>query len=298
MSTLATGRSIHSPFRTWNWTLAIPSSPAPLAGAVEHPLGLVGDQHLPPGRDQLGRQQARSRRAPPPARAPALRAGVRRHPPASATTGAPKASICSCRRRQPVAAASQLLDARRRARRGPRSSAAPCAAACPSGSAAAARRRQRDLLGHLVRGERARAVGAQLLARRRTAALAARTTSALTASPQLLVGAARTTPASSTTRVALQHRLDLRRRDVLAAADDRLRLAAGAPTAGPRVELAEIAGVQPAVVGERRGRDRRPAHQDLLVGRDPHAACRTVAGPRRRSARVRGARRARRPAPW
>ena len=70
--------------------------------------------------------------------------------------------------------------------------------------------------------------------------------------------------------MGLEHGLDLGGRDVLAAADDRVGLAPGDAQPAVLVEAAQIAGVQPAVGGERRRRDGRPAHQDL-----PSAAMRT-----------------------
>ena len=60
--------------------------------------------------------------------------------------------------------------------------------------------------------------------------------------------------------MGLEHRLDLGGRDVLAAADDRVGLAPGHAQPAMLVEHAEVAGVQPAVAGERR-RARRSARR-------------------------------------
>ena len=69
----------------------------------------------------------------------------------------------------------------------------------------------------------------------------------------------------------LEHRLDLGRRDVLAAADDRVGLAAAHPQTPLLVERAEVARVQPAVGGARAGGDGRATHEDL-----PSAAIATL----------------------
>ena len=64
-----------------------------------------------------------------------------------------------------------------------------------------------------------------------------------------------------------QGRFDAVRADVLAAADDQVVAAALDPEVPVVVEAAEIAGVKPAVAGERRRGDRGPADEDLAVAR-------------------------------
>ena len=63
--------------------------------------------------------------------------------------------------------------------------------------------------------------------------------------------------------MGLEDSLDLGGRDVLAAADDRVGLAPGDAQPAVLVEDAEVAGVQPAIAGERAGRDGRPGDEDL-----------------------------------
>ena len=64
-----------------------------------------------------------------------------------------------------------------------------------------------------------------------------------------------------------QGRLDALRPDVLAAADDQVVAAALDPEVSLVVEAAEVAGVQPAVAGERRRGDRGTADEDLALAR-------------------------------
>ena len=156
------------------------------------------------------------------------------------------------------------------------SSAAPGAAACPSACAAAARRRARSAwapcTGASAPAQWARScLGVEPLAgraRRRSRS-----------PPRPTAGSARpSTAASSTPRVGLEHGLDLRRRDVLAAADDRVGLAPADAQAPALVELAEVAGVQPAVGRERTRRDGRAGARRI----SPSAAIRTPGAEQRR----------------
>ncbi len=127
---------------------------------------------------------------------------------------------------------------------------------------------EHDPLGDLVGRERPRAVGAQLLRRGRRAG--ARDDDRRHGLAPLRVAASEHSRLEHL-RVRLEHRLDLDRRDVLAAADDRVGLAPRHVQAPALVELAEVAGVQPAIGGERRGCDGRPRQQDLSVAGDLHA---------------------------
>ena len=120
------------------------------------------------------------------------------------------------------------------------------------------------------------------------------TTVATTASPHSRVRAA-VDAGVGDGRMREQRRLDLGRRDVLAAADDRVGLAAGDREAALRVERAAVAGVQPAVGGGGAGRDGRPGDEDLAVVGDPHPLADERAAGRLRLARQRGRRPASRP---
>ena len=95
--------------------------------------------------------------------------------------------------------------------------------------------------------------------------------------------------------VVAEDGLDLRRRDVLAAADDPVGATVSDRQAAVGVEAPEVAGPQPAVVGERRRRgvgfvevaaeQRRGVHLDLADARgvragDPDPRPRGVPGPR------------------
>ena len=89
-----------------------------------------------------------------------------------------------------------------------------------------------ERLRDLVAREPLGAVLAQLGGARRRARPRG-TTSAVTDSPHSGCGAARTRAASATRGVLLEHRLDLGGRDVLAAGDDRVALAADRRSGGP-----------------------------------------------------------------
>ena len=71
--------------------------------------------------------------------------------------------------------------------------------------------------------------------------------------------------------MSLEHRLDLSRGDVLAAAYDRVRLAPCDAQATALIEAGEIAGVQPPIRRNGARCNGRAAHEDLLIGGDLHA---------------------------
>ena len=147
------------------------------------------------------------------------------------------------------------------------------AGACPSRCAAAARRAARPPWGPSTARARSARVRAQLLRRERRARRAGRPSRR--PPPPTPASGRPWTAASATAGMRLEHRLDLGRRDVLAAGDDRVGLAAGDREAAVGVERAEVAGAQrrPAAgapSGRRRGSRRR---------RRAARACRTAATP-------------------
>ena len=171
---LATGRSIHSAFRTWNSTLLRPERERALARAAEHRLGLVGDDHPAHRRDQLRREHARlpqARRQLEHALA-RLRHGRVDHPVrdrgAELAHRALLARPAGGRLFPAAQARSRCCSGRSSSRSPPRRQPhvpirAPCAAACPSGCAAAARATNDTCLGTLCAASVARAMGAQRL---------------------------------------------------------------------------------------------------------------------------------------
>src|SRR6202035_296147 len=119
---------------------------------------------------------------------------------------------------------------------------------------------EEDLLGNLVWGEPLGAVRAEVLALK------------LDAGPRhddrrhglspLRVGSAQDGRLEHA-RVSLEHGLHLDRRDVLAAADDRVRLAAGDVQVSVGVEASEVAGVEPAIRRKAAPGDGRALDEDL-----------------------------------
>ncbi len=180
-------------------------------------------------------------------------------------TGEANSRIISWRRSHPEAAASQP------SRLASRWALASKLTAAPAQQLARACARQRlvgrdELLGHLVRRERAGAVRAQLLDVQPLAG--ARDDDRRHGLAPLRVEAAEHSRLEHP-RMRLEHGLDLGGRDVLAAADDRVGLASAHPQAAALVELAEVAGMQPAVGCERSRCHCRPGHEDLAVFSDP-----------------------------
>ena len=159
--------------------------------------------------------------------------------------------------------------------------AARGAAACPR-RCAAARRRRSIAFGTLKRGEpRARTCSRSSSAS--AAAPARSTTSAVTASPHSGSGAAEDAGLGDG-GVLEQHGLDLGRRDVLAAGDDRVGLAADARSAGRGRRARPRSPVRSARRAPAHG---RPGDEDLAVGRDRDARPRAAAARRSRGRRAR-----------
>ena len=274
---LATGRSIHSAFRTWNSTLLRLEGDRALARAAEHRLGLVGDDHPAHRRDQLRREHARlaeARRQLEHALA-RLRHGRVDHPVRDRGAELAHRAPAGASSRRPPLPSSRRLASRCAFGSKLIAIAAPrCAELSPfvpnrrsslrrslpervrgSGSST-----NDTCLGTLCAGEPAGAVGTQRLTvehRPRP-----RHDDRRDGLAPVLVGAGHDRRLEHV-GVGLEHRLDLRGRDVLAAADDRVGLAPGHPQPALVVEHAEVAGVQPAVAGERAGRDGRPGDEDL-----------------------------------
>src|ERR1700722_6364658 len=240
---LATGRSIHSAFRTWNSTLLRPRAsarsraPTSIASAwsetITPPIGATSSAASMPV-------------SPRPAASSSTRS------PGCGTvasiiqceTGAPNSRIARCWRAQPEAASSQLRRLSSRCSfgskliaiapprwRGEPSRFVPNQEQLLAQELARAGARQRlldeqHLLGHLVSGELASTMGAQRLTvgdRPRPPHDDRRDGLA-----PVLIGAGHDRRLEHV-GVGLEHRLDLRGRDVLAAADDRVGLAPGNP---------------------------------------------------------------------
>ena len=198
----------------------------------------------PPGWTQLGGEQARCRPARRRARAPSGRAAASIASTSHARDGRgrrlQRLAACAPSPRRRAPSASRLAARKLVGVHGHADATARAAAACPS-ACAAARRAKRDRLGDLEAARGARRQCARSSSAVRVRAVAQARRCATTASPHSRVGRGRGRAASATAGCAAQHGLDLGRRDVLAAGDDRVGLAAGDVQA-------------PALVEARRGR--------------------------------------------
>ncbi len=184
----------------------------------------------------------------------------------------------------PEAAASQFSRLERAVGFGVEAHASSLRSSLPERVRGSGSPRERNPLRDLVRRERPRAVGAQLLdarARRRRRPRAA-TTTALTASPHCS-SATPNTPASSTggwlsstdsTSAGATFSPPL----MIVSARRPSTDSQPAPSSSPRSPVCSHPSVASAA-----GRDRRPAHEDLAVRGDPHVGAeqrRTAAAPR------------------
>ena len=240
---------------------------------------------MPAGRDQLGGRKPVS---PGPAAssstvAPAASA---RASTSQRDTGSAQPLVAPRLADQPAGRLPALADATAQCSSRRRRTAVVGPTARSSAAQQLARRRARQLvgeldrLGHLVAARGA--AGSARAARPRRPAPSAQHDVATTASPHSRVRAA-VDGGLGDRRVLEQDRLDLGRRDVLAAGDDRVGLAPETRQAPVAVERAEVAGVQqpaPARPGATVGRATRISPSSAIA-----RACRTAAVRRRAGGR-------------